>query len=194
MTARAIRRILTARCSPAAPTSRHRTGIKTGPVNSGEIRFAAVTANVGYRLDLNGLGAFSVSGSGIWNTRYDSSPDGVTLEDNTDTIGVEKFRGRLNLGYEFKSLGLLWTISHTSSAYLDTNAKTDPNFYEIRRIGAYDTHDLSFAYTIGGERDRQFVLRMNVQNIFDTDLPLVANGANYDAIGRRFIAGVSAKF
>ncbi|MBB3775242.1 outer membrane receptor protein involved in Fe transport [Erythromicrobium ramosum] len=170
------------------------SGYRTGPVNAGEIRFAAITANLGYQFDLNGIGSFSIGGSGIWNTHFDSSPDGVTLEDNIDTIGAEKFRGRLNLGYDTGNLSLLWTVNYVSSAFLDVNAKSDPDFYEIRRIDSYDTHDLSVAYTINSESDRQFVLRANVQNLFDKDLPLVANGANYDAIGRRFIVGVSTQF
>ena len=176
------------------PTFQTLDGFQTGPVNAGEIRFAAVTANLGYRLDLHRLGAFLVNGAGIWNTRFDSSPDGVTLEDTLGTIGAERFRGRLNIGYEQPHFGFLWTINHVAGAYLDTTAKIDPNFYQIGRIGAYDLHDISVSFTANGVRNRQIIFRLNVENVFDTDLPLAANGASYDALGRRFIVGVSTKF
>ncbi|WP_235524106.1 TonB-dependent receptor plug domain-containing protein [Sphingomonas sp. Leaf33] len=70
------------------------------------------------------------------------------------------------------------------------------------RTGAYDYIDLSVGFDIA----KQYSLRLAVNNVFDTDPPLLPNARNvlgllrnntlmgYDLLGRQFVAGVTVNF
>ncbi|WP_413790680.1 hypothetical protein, partial [Bacillus thuringiensis] len=69
-------------------------------------------------------------------------------------------------------------------------------------IDAYDYIDVSLAFDIA----KRMTLRLSVNNVFDTDPPLVPNSRNvlgllrtntvfrYDLLGRNVVAGVGLKF
>lgn len=116
--------------------------------------------------------------------------------------GLPKWLFNLTLDYELDRLGLNANVRYVSPSS-QNNGLFGPDEPEYNpalttsisnnNIPAVAYLDLGARYSFGA--DKQFTVYFNVDNVFDKDPPLPANGsAYYDLMGRTYKGGVRFKF
>lgn len=130
-----------------------------------------------------------------------TTPD-AELDYSTGELGAARNRWTLGLGYDIGKWGVKSNITYIGVSYLDDQFMV-PSEYpkEAGRIAAKTYTDAQVTYTAG---KAQFYLGIN--NLFNTSAPLIPSGlpgnntgvetdaGTYDAIGRRYYAGVRYSF
>jgi iron complex outermembrane receptor protein len=117
-------------------------------------------------------------------------------------VGGSKHKASLTLGYNFGPFGIVSQTTYIGKAYLDDQFLKD---YDLEprsvSIGSKIYNDFQFTYNY---RKAQFYL--GIDNAFDTKAPKLISGlpsnttgaetdaSTYDAIGRRYYAGVRMSF
>jgi len=144
-----------------------------------------------------------------------TAKDGEAPDYSQGEVGSSRNRWVLNLGYDRGAFGVQASVTYIGHAYLDDQAfsdTTDDNDKVIRtarenqkmfgEIKAKVYTDLQMSYKIG----KGFQLYGGINNLFDTTPPAIISGlpgnttgaetdaGTYDAIGRRYYAGVRYNF
>lgn len=130
-----------------------------------------------------------------------STPD-AERDYSTGELGAAKDRWTLNLGYDTGNWGVKGSVTYIGASYLDDQFMTASEYpKEAGRVAAKTYTDVQVNYTIS---KAQFYLGVN--NLFDTKPPLLPSGlpgsntgvstmaGTYDAIGRRYYAGLRYAF
>jgi len=190
-----------------------------GPIlalsNQGLLRTSGWDVGLSYRRDL-GFAMLNLGFNGNYTekSKFRATPASINRECvgfySTSCTPIQPeftWNQRTTLSFGDVDLSLLWR--HISSAEVEPLANiptaTNPNpvFDAFEKIPAYDYFDLSFRASVTSTMNFVFT----VSNLFDKDPPIVGNtvagGAfnagntfpsNYDAVGRRYVAGVNLRF
>lgn len=133
---------------------------------------------------------------------WTQSTDVAALDFSTGELGAAKDRWTLNLGYDIGNWGIKSTVSYIGKSYIDDQFMTGNGFDKsFGKIDAKTYTDAQVTYTMG---KAQFYFGVN--NLLNTKPPLIPSGVTgndtgvetdagtYDAIGRRYYAGVRYQF
>ena len=150
-------------------------------------------------------------GSGRFNARLSytylikawkkTTPD-ADLDYSTGELGSARNRWTLGLGYDQGPWGVKLSTTYIGASYLDDQFMVPSGFpKEAGRIAAKTYTDGQVTYSVGKAQ-----LYFGINNLLDTKAPLIPSGlpgnntgtetdaGTYDAIGRRYYAGVRYSF
>ena len=130
-----------------------------------------------------------------------TTPD-AALDYSTGELGAARNRWTLGLNFDRGPLGLRTNVTYIGTSYLDDQFMVPSGFpKESGKIAAKTYTDAQINYTVG---KAQFYFGVN--NLFNTKAPLIPSGlpgndtgvetdaGTYDAIGRRYYAGMRYSF
>ncbi|HEY9104383.1 TonB-dependent receptor [Chitinimonas sp.] len=163
------------------------TNILLQKQNQGELKTSGLDLEANYRGTRTDYGRFSASLSGTYVLEYKRQfgPEepfrsnlGLFLNDQV----IQRWRHRLSADWEYGAVGL--TLGNTFySGYHDHNTAFNPNTDELlpaRDVSSYSLWDLSGSWKV----NKQFKLRVGIQNLFDKQPPYSNQGyyflATYD--------------
>lgn len=188
--------------------------INRGAVNSGGLLTSAVDVTLSYRHNFEKLGTLAGSLTYThllkgWERDFPDAPK----NNFAGELGAAYDRATLNLNWAKGPVRVNYTGSYIGRSYLDdqfvlslteadgTTPITNPHDKRAR-IGAYYLQDLSVDFSVGDH----FTFTLGVNNLLNiTPPPIYSNlpgdttgaetdASDYDAIGRRFFAGVRLRF
>jgi iron complex outermembrane receptor protein len=127
---------------------------------------------------------------------------GADKDPSAGEVGDSKHKASLTLGYSFGAFGVTSQTTYIGKASLDDTFLKDYGYEpESYGVGAKVYNDFQFTYNIGKTQ-----LYLGLDNAFDTKAPRIITGlpdnttgaetdaGTYDAIGRRWYAGVRMSF
>lgn len=157
--------------------------LRTGYVNAGFVNFAGITANAAYRFGLGDLGDMSLSANYQYTDKLEFSVTGTDFNKNDGEVGNNKHRATANLQFDGNGgTGVFVQAQYLSSAIF--NNDDGPTTRDIAGIGDWWLFNLSLSQKIADS----FVIRLNVDNLFDVEPPLYATVA--DAGINTYFAGI----
>jgi iron complex outermembrane receptor protein len=174
--------------------------------NLGTIKTSGVDAQVNWRANFEDMGvqsipgalSFGVSVNYLLSYKTQPTPNSAFVE-NKGTLaqnGQFRYRSMTRLGYSVGGWNVELNWQHLPSTR-NATAATTPNT-TLQGADSYDVFDLSSTWSVS----RNLTLRLGVDNLFDREPEVVgynpgvnnANGTTlpsfYDALGRRFYAGL----
>ncbi len=178
-------------------------------VNSGGAFTEGLDFTLGYRHQLFG-GTLTMSAAWTHLLKNGGRPlEGDPIDTTLGEVGTPKDKGSLTFDYEIGEFGITFSNQYLGPQYLDDQYRNrflladgslaDKKFF---RIGAKVYTDLQLKWNVS--EAYQFYVGSN--NLFNVKAPAIWQGlpgnvinaatasGTYDAIGRRFYAGVRAKF
>lgn len=195
------------------PVAGQMTGARGITANVAEFKTRGLDFSANYRSPLAG-GTLTVNMLATHVITFKSSTDVSTLFPNGidragqtgaafgGPAGLPKWLVNLTMDYEIGGFGLNTNFRYVSKSRQNnglfgpdqagydpalTTSITDNNIPAVAYV------DLGLRYNFGP--DRRYQVYVNVDNLFDKDPPLPANGsAYYDLLGRTYKAGVRFKF
>ena len=177
--------------------------INSGPSNSGGLTTSGIDATLGYRHDFGNLKANAYVAYTHLFKGYTIPLPGADRDEFAGEIGASKNRFTANLGLEYGGVGVSMTGTYIGPASLDdqfTGAKPGTN--PLYRVPAEFYLDAQVKFKV---QDR-FEFYIGGDNLLDNKPPYLADigigesagqdtdTGTYDALGRRFYAGVRVKF
>ncbi len=174
------------------PTNFNIASFQAGFINIGFIDFAALTANLHYRLPL-GRDSLTFSGNLIVLDHYRTSTDGVVVTEQRDTFGTEKFRAQAAIAYTHGGFTVQWNTNFVPRAFITPEERDGTsNLFEFDRTDDSWIHDLSILYAV----NENFRIRFIVNNITEElQAPELRQFAALQArIGRTYVFGVNFGF
>ncbi|MDQ3479151.1 MAG: TonB-dependent receptor [Pseudomonadota bacterium] len=187
--------------------------INTGPTNSGGIETEGLDFTLSYRSTAEALGLNFLGGGSI-NARiaYTRMLEGFVIplpgsdkDPYVGEVGTPKDKAFFSLSYDAPVFGVTFTGSYIGPVFLDDDFLESFGFEardENARIGDEFYGNVQFRVT----PFNKFEIYAGVNNLFDNDAPPIISGlpgnstgtetaaGSYDPIGRRFYAGVRARF
>lgn len=150
-------------------------------------------------------------GSGRFNARLSytylmkawikTTPD-AALDSSTGELGAARNRWTLGLGYDQGPWGVKVSSTYIGASYLDDQFMVRSGYpKEAGKIAAKTYTDAQVTYSVGKAQ-----LYFGINNLLDTKAPLIPSGlpgndtgtetdaGTYDAIGRRYYAGIRYSF
>jgi iron complex outermembrane receptor protein len=181
-------------------------GVLEGLANTSTLKNRGIDVTASYRIPLGSAGKIDLDFAGSYTIQYDLTPAaGLDPIKCAGKFGfacnlnpIPKWKHDLNVTYTLGSFSLLgrWRMIGAVSEDIGTDIIDS-------RIGAQSYFDSTVMFNV----NKQFGLRLGIENMFDKDPPNVGgtaggtayNSANtfpgvYDALGRTFFAGASVKF
>ncbi|WP_322964723.1 TonB-dependent receptor domain-containing protein [Sphingomonas fuzhouensis] len=183
--------------------------------NTGSLRTSGVDFGLSYLQPLGGAGSLAVDFQGTWNRKLVNEPvPGLGSFDCVGYFGptcgqpMPEWRHQSRFTWtdaaKVGSISLNWRYIGPTKL---TNNSTDPNFANTpsifnSRIKAYNYFDLAGTAKV----QDGIVFRAGVNNLFDRDPPIIAQGllaafgngntypGMYDAVGRTVFIGLTAEF
>lgn len=152
----------------------------------GEVYALNYGFNVGPVLGEWSRGRFSINAEATHTALLRTSVTGQTFVRTDDTVNQSDWSGRLDLGYDAGPVRLSYQMQYLDDVLIGANAtvETDPTPFVKRNV----IHSLSTQVRFG-----DFAVRAGVTNLFDKgpSYPALSYG---DVLGRRYYAGVTARF
>ncbi|GAA3259597.1 hypothetical protein GCM10020258_21500 [Sphingomonas yabuuchiae] len=183
--------------------------------NTGSLRTSGVDFGLSYSQPLGGAGSLAVDFQGTWNRKLVNEPvKGLGSFDCVGYFGptcgqpMPEWRHQSRFTWtdaaKVGSISLNWRYIGPTKL---TNNSTDPNFANTpsifnSRIKTYNYFDLAGTAKV----QDGIVFRAGVNNLFDRDPPIIAQGllaafgngntypGMYDAVGRTVFIGLTAEF
>ncbi|KWV92526.1 TonB-dependent receptor domain-containing protein [Erythrobacter sp. AP23] len=171
--------------------------LRTGYVNAGSVNFAGITANLAYRFGLGDLGDMSLSANYQYTDKLEVSVTGTDFNKNDGEIGNNKHRVLANMQFRSNNgFGVFLQGQYLSDAVF--NNDDGPTTRDVSGIDDWWLFNLSLSQDIGN----QFVLRFNVDNLFDAAPPLYSSlggGAGINTyfaglLGRSYSVSAKVRF
>lgn len=174
-----------------------------GPFNFASLRSRGIDFQARYSLDIDeqfgrnwGTLDFGVNGNYLIRRQNFTNPAFPTLATDIDaTANNPRVRFRTNVTWTKGGLGLTWRTDVQTSQVITRRTQVGANF-DSRNFGYFTTgsfvqHDWVANYDIG----ERYSLRAGVTNVFDAE-PNIQTGLtdNFDLFGRRYFAGITARF
>ncbi len=180
--------------------------INSGSTNSGGIFNSNIDATVNYVRDINAdlRANISLAYTHVLNGYLIPTP-GSDPDYFSGEIGAAKDRFLLTIGARYKAVTFQYRGTYTGRSYLDDQFV---NGYDISRrsplvaVGARYVSDLQAQFEVG----QHYQFYAGVNNLTGTKAPLIpsnlpgnvtgaeTDSGTYDAIGRRYYAGIRLKF
>jgi outer membrane receptor protein involved in Fe transport len=162
--------------------------------NAGFLRYHGETYNIDYAFPLSryfgggDLGNLELTIEATHNTLYEESVTGFDLSryDGTTTFTMPHWRGRFDLHYTRGPLRLFYSLSYLQKAKSSYTATIETTAIPV--LAANYVHTLSAQYQVG-----KLTYRVGVDNLTNR-LPSSPSRNYGDIFGRRFFAGVNARF
>jgi outer membrane receptor protein involved in Fe transport len=181
-------------------------GVLEGLANASTLKSRGIDVTATYRVPLGSAGRIDLDFAGTYTLQYDLTPAaGLAPIQCAGKFGfacnlnpIPNWKHNLNVTYGLGSVSLLgrWRMIGAVSEDVGTDIIKS-------RIGAQSYFDSTLMFDV----NKQFGLRIGIENMFDKDPPNVGgtaggtayNSANtfpgvYDSLGRTFFAGASVKF
>ncbi len=193
------------------------TGVQGVTSNVAEFRTRGLDFQASYRQRLDEIGLKGVLSVNVLATHvltFKSSTDVSTLFPNGidragqtgaafgGPAGLPKWLVNTTIDYEVGGVGVNANVRYVSPSYQNNGQygpdqagydTTQATSISNNHISAVAYLDMGLRYNFGS--DRRFQVFFNVDNLFDRDPPLPANGtAYYDLLGRTYKGGVRFKF
>ena len=195
-------------------------GVPQPLTNSGRLATDGIDVAVNWSTDLaeDIQLALNFAGNYTFNSKFRAEAGGLNRECvgyysiNCTSVGSIlpkfSFNQRTTLSFGDVDVSLLWRrISSTRQEPFDANAanfgSNGPAFPAFQKIKAYNWFDLTTRFSVTDN----FELTLSAMNLLDKDPPLVGSNigsttfnsgntypSTYDAVGRRYAAGVRLKF
>jgi iron complex outermembrane receptor protein len=163
-------------------------------INAGTTEADGIDFTLTYRFD-SGIGAWNLGAFGSFIRNWKVSPiAGAPLSDEVNSFGYPlRFRARAQAGWD-KDVGFGRLSANLFANYANRykmNLATLPAGVpaSYARIGSFTTFDLSIGLDTGDDRSwltKGLSLNFSVQNLFNTDPPLVVNQAGLAGSALRF--------
>jgi outer membrane receptor protein involved in Fe transport len=199
------------------PVAGQLTGVQGVTANVAEFKTRGLDFQLGYRQPMDEMGLPGTLNLNLMATHvlsFESSTDVSTLFPNGidragqtgaafgGPAGLPKWLVNLTLDYEVGRFGFNSNFRYVSASH-QNNGQYGPDqvgynpalttSISDNNIPAVAYVDLGFRYSFGP--DKQVQVYFNIDNAFDRDPPLPANGsAYYDLMGRTYKGGVRFKF
>ncbi|MEO6363181.1 MAG: TonB-dependent receptor, partial [Caldimonas sp.] len=156
------------------------TGLLQTNINLGTTKISGIDIDVKWRIPAGDLGRFTLTGSGTYFNRYDTSQlDGSFVggvdTSNASTGGVvPRFRSYLAVDWTRGpfSLNFAQTFQKAYNDLPGTFEDTSDPAFVTRRVKSYATYDLQGTY----EAFKSWRFSLGVKNLFDTDPPYTNAG------------------
>ncbi|WP_250885565.1 TonB-dependent receptor domain-containing protein [Shewanella jiangmenensis] len=181
--------------------------IDSGVSNSGGFATSGVDVVVSYSKD---LGDYGLTGQANARLSYTHVIEGYAIplpgsekDPFAGEVGAPENKFYLSLGYQWEDLTVAWNTTFIGESYLDDSFLTSKKLApESVSVGSVTYHDLNVAYQPFDVAE----FYIGVNNLFDADPAPIISGlpgadtgvetdaGTYDAIGRRYYAGVRFKF
>jgi len=164
-------------------------------INAGKTTGDGFDINLGYRFDTD-AGAFNVGAVATYTLGWKVSPlAGATEVEEVNTVGFPlTFQGRANIGWEndfgFGTLSVNGFANYRNSYEIDAAQLPIGVNASYAEIDSYTTFDLTVALDTGDAFGSPFAddfsIVFSIQNLFDTDPPLVVNQSGLAGSAIRF--------
>lgn len=158
-------------------------GVRTGFINGDQIRFAGLTAEVGYNFDIEKIGTFDVNGVLFYLDELSSNINGIVPDPIAGELGNARWQGQLNVAYTRGDFG--WDVQANYQSGAAINVLDVVEVRDRIKFSEQWLFNTSLFYRLV-ENTR---VQLTVTNLFDTDPPFPLAGAAigaYDILGRRF--------
>ena len=190
-----------------APGQILENNLRAGPLNYARLKVRGIDAELGYRSRIGSLGNLSARAIYTHNFRNDSylnPSDPGRRDQSLGELGFPEDEAQLStdfqtgiftLGYKMRYIGRMtyapWEATHS----VQGRPPEDADYSNIRYYPETFYHDVRAQIDVS----TKYNFYVGVDNIIDTKPPLGTTGAGfgsaiYDNVGRRFYAGVVAKF
>lgn len=173
------------------------TGATVGQSNAGLFEFAGLQASARYGFGLDRLfggdsdyGRLNLSARYFYLDKLRTVIAGVENNDRGE-IGDFKHSASATIAYELGGSTLAFTGNYLSSAVFDLD--DTPTSRDILGVDDHFLLDMTFSQSVG----ENYTFRFTVNNVLDTDAPFPSSATttyNSGIVGRRFLAGVTARF
>jgi len=169
-------------------------GFQTGYVNAGSQDFEAITIEFAYSRGLNdiftgssgNLGALEIIGSFFHLLTDERSVTGFDFDDRRGQISRSNWRGQLNVAWVHDRFDALIQTRYVGPAKFDND--DSPESRDLLKVGDYWLVNAG----VGFRPTEELELRLNVNNVFDSEGPYGAYAnfrsasSYYDFIGRYY--------
>lgn len=181
--------------------------IDSGSTNSGGFATEGVDLVVTYAKDFEDYGLTGQVNARLAYTHlldgYSIPLPGSEKDPFVGEIGSPEDKFYLSLGYTWEDLTVSWNTTFIGKSYLDDGFLSGYDLApESVGVGSETYHDFNIAYRPFNSTE----IYVGVNNVFDNEPPAIITGlpgnvtgaetdaGTYDAIGRRYYAGVRLKF
>jgi len=181
--------------------------IDSGVTNSGGFGTKGLDVVVSYSKDFEDYGLAGQVNGRISYTHvidgYEIPLPGADKETFNGEIGAPKNKFYLSLGYKYEDVSIAWNTTFIGESFLDDSFLNSKGLEpESVGVGSVTYHDLNISYQPFDMAE----FYVGVNNLFDKAPPPIISGlpgsntgaetdaGTYDAIGRRYYAGVRFKF
>ena len=177
--------------------------VNIGNINSGSFRTTGVDATISYRTPaFGGTLIGKVSYTHLLTLKDPSTPGTI---DNAGEVGAPFDRASGTISFSKSDFTITARGNYIGESYLDSSFSGEEAGTKAARdysVGDYFTADLQVRF----KPTDQFEFFVGVNNLLDTETPLIISGlpgnntgtetdaGTYDPIGRRFYTGVKMKF
>ncbi|QNA85324.1 TonB-dependent receptor [Sphingomonas sp. So64.6b] len=196
-----FRRLTAAEVGPGtANPTRHvgdiANGYRSGYINTAGLKFSGLIVAAEYNFGMTALekqGRIKLGVKMFHNNKYELLiTDSTPTSNSVGGVGLPKWSGQFNLGYQGAALDLLLQGLYTGPVKNDILATSATIADKDNLIGSY----WRFNSTVGVRVNDRFSLQLVVNNLFDrqpTASQLFSRSfGTYDLIGRRFLFSVTA--
>ncbi|WP_052215796.1 TonB-dependent receptor [Sphingomonas sp. ERG5] len=171
-------------------------GYRSGYINTAGLKFAGLIVAAEYGFGMAALekqGRIKLGAKLFHNSKFESRiTDSAPVSNSVGGVGLPKWSGQFNLGYQGAALDLLLQGLYTGPVKNDILATSATIADKDNFIGSY----WRFNSTLGVRVNDRFSLQLVVNNLFDrkpSQSQLFSRSfGTYDLIGRRFLFSVTA--
>jgi outer membrane receptor protein involved in Fe transport len=172
--------------------------VATQSINVSNFTASGVDVDANYSLGLSEYGvlSFNLKGTYLNERQFQTNiefPD--EIDEQAGEARTPHLRGLFTTVYSIKDLTMTWTMNYIGSSDLDNDAREGqfPDWFD-NKVDSYTYHGLNVNY-IASEN---FSIYAGIDNVADKTPPALPNlnvgGSLYDAIGRKYYAGVKVTF
>ncbi|MGY4395733.1 iron complex outermembrane receptor protein [Sphingomonas sp. UYAg733] len=171
-------------------------GYRSGYINTASLKFAGMIVAAEYNFGMAALekqGRIRLGVKAFHNSKYElQTTDSVPASNAVGGVGLAKWSGQFNVGYQGAALDLLLQGIYTGPVKYDILADPTTIADKDNNIGSY----WRFNSTLGVRVNDRFSLQLVVNNLFDRQPSasqiFSSSFGTYDLIGRRFLFSVTA--
>ncbi len=172
--------------------------VATQSINVANFTASGVDVDANYFLGLSEYGdlSFNIKATYLNKRQFQTNiefPD--EIDEQAGEVGTPNFRGLFTTVYRINDLSMTWTMNYVGSSDFNSDAVEGeyPEWFD-NKVDSYTYHGLNVNYMA----TENFSLYAGIDNLADKKPPVLPNlntgSLLYDAVGRKYYAGIKVNF